>query len=95
MASITVTSITPVMTHGGFGTAVKATGTTGGATDITVQALLGGISIGADAATVQGANWTCTIDGEFTPPGTLEVQASDDAGKVGSGSKSIDLPAGG
>lgn len=95
MASITVTKITPVMTPSGFGTAVTASGATGGATEITVQALLDGISIGTDAAVVTGTNWTCTIDGEFTPPGTLEVQASDDTGKVGSGSMSINLPAGG
>lgn len=95
MASITVTKITPVMTPSGFGTAVTASGATGGATEITVQALLDGISIGADAAVVTGTNWTCTIDGEFTPPGTLTVQASDDEGVVDPGSMSIKLPAGG
>lgn len=92
MTAITVATITAETTpNPHLDNGVSSTGTTGGATNITVQALFNGLSIGEQAAIINGANWSCTIKGEFSPPGSLTVQASDDAGKVASGNKTISV----
>jgi len=92
MSNITVETITPDTTgNSGLDTGVKASGSTGGATEITVQALFNDISIGEKTVKAGGDSWSCNVTGEFTPPGTLTVKASDPDGSIGSGEKSIDV----
>ncbi len=92
MSRITVDTITPEDTgNQGLDKGVKSSGQTGGATSITVQALLNGMSIGKQDATISGDTWSSNILDDFSPSGTLTIKAADPDGKVKPGEKSITL----
>lgn len=87
---ITVTSVTPnTTTNTELYTGVTASGTRGGAKAIWVQVTFNGMSIGVEPAVISGTKWTCDVQGVYSPPGTLAVTATDDAGTASPGTMSL------